>query len=64
VGNITELTIEQAKVNVQAIKIDPLSSSADLWKTINFKRAEKHVTRLQERIYRATKNQQWIKDCW
>lgn len=60
-GNITELTIEQAKANVQAIKIDPLSSSADLWETINFKRAEKHVTRLQERIYRATKNQHWKK---
>jgi RNA-directed DNA polymerase len=61
VDKITELTIEQAKVKVQAIKTDPLSSSVELWETINFKRAKKHVTRLQERIYRATKNQQWKK---
>ena len=61
VVKFTELTIEQVKVNVQVIKIDPLSSSEEQWEAINFKRAEKHVTRLQERIYRATKVQQWKK---
>jgi len=31
------------------------------WESIDWKKAEQHVKRLQERIYRATKGQQWAK---
>lgn len=37
------------------------SSSNHLWNNINWKKAEKHVRRIQERIYRATKEKQWKK---
>ncbi|KKL47157.1 hypothetical protein LCGC14_2338350, partial [marine sediment metagenome] len=57
----SEQTLEHVPVKPQAISTDPLHSPETLWKKINWKRAEKHVRGLQERIYRATKKKQWKK---
>ncbi|MFQ5753665.1 MAG: reverse transcriptase N-terminal domain-containing protein, partial [bacterium] len=40
---------------------NPFLSLKLLWESIDWKKAEHHVKRLQERIYRAAKRQQWAK---